>query len=178
MTSRHATQQNPWLGETIRRVVIHERADGKSAVANDEHVAGTSFDGTGVINTLWGMDGMATFPDDGQKPFVTGLYPPPGGHRIHISRFSAGSTVKPADGDNLVNTGRDGSHAVPGMHKSDTADFDIILAGEIDCVLSDGTKLTFRAGEVVVMNGADHAWQNNGTEDAVVAFVMIGSARR
>ena len=66
----------------------------------------------------------------------------------------------------------------PGMHTTDTIDYGIVLRGEITLELDAGRVEHLRAGDVVVQNGTRHAWRNQGGEVALVAFVMIGAARK
>lgn len=165
------------ISSEVRRVVVAERADGKSFVASDTKVAGAEMTGVGQLFTMWGNDTAAQFPDDGSQPKMQGLYPPVGGFRVYLATYKAGQIVTPEKSD-LGSNAEIKAHEVPGMHKSDTTDFDIVLSGTVDCVLSDGTRITLKAGEMIALNGADHAWQNNGTEDATVAFFMAGAARK
>ena len=66
----------------------------------------------------------------------------------------------------------------PGMHTTDTIDYGLVLRGEITLELDAGHVEHLRAGDVVVQNGARHAWRNQGGEVALVAFVMIGAVRK
>ncbi|MGE6743564.1 cupin domain-containing protein [Allorhizobium pseudoryzae] len=161
----------------VRRVVVSEKADGTSFVASDGKVAGVDMQGVGSLFTMWGNDKAAVFPDDGAQPKTEGLYPPVGGFRVYLTTYPAGQIVKPAAED-LGSNAELKANKVPGMHKSDTTDFDIVLSGTVDCIMSDGSKVTLKAGDMIVLNGADHAWQNNGQEDAVIAFFMAGANRK
>ena len=161
----------------VRRVVIAEKADGTSFIASDGNVAGVDMQGVGSLFTMWGNDKAAAFPDDGMQPKMEGLYPPVGGFRVYLTTYPAGQVVKPAAQD-LGSNAELKVSKVPGMHKSDTTDFDIVLSGTVDCIMSDGSKVTLKSGDMIVLNGADHAWQNNGKEDAVIAFFMAGASRK
>ena len=46
------------------------------------------------------------------------------------------------------------------VHHTDSVDFDVVLDGEINIVLDDGAH-RLSAGDGVVINGVDHAWQTN-----------------
>jgi len=165
------------LTDDIRRIVIAEKPDGTSFVASDEVVAGMEMKGVGTLYTMWGNDTAAAFPDDGAQPKTEGLYPPVGGYRVYLTRYPAGTAVTPEQKD-LTGGSAKLASGVPGMHKSDTTDFDIVLAGEVECILTDGTVVKMKAGDMMVLNGADHAWRNSGTEDAVIAFFMAGANRK
>ncbi len=66
--------------------------------------------------------------------------------------------------------GKGGRH--PLMHRTETIDYAIVLAGEITMVLDDG-DVELRAGDVVVQCGTNHAWSNRSSAPCVVAFVLI-----
>ena len=62
----------------------------------------------------------------------------------------------------------------PGMHKTDTIDYCVVLSGEIWAVLDRGEVL-LRAGDVLVQRGTNHAWSNRTEEPCVIAFVLIAA---
>ena len=66
----------------------------------------------------------------------------------------------------------------PGMHTTDTVDYDIVLEGEIWLELDDGAEVHLRQGDVVIQCGTRHAWRNKGTQPATLGFVLIGAVRR
>jgi hypothetical protein len=66
----------------------------------------------------------------------------------------------------------------PGMHQTDTVDYDIVLDGEIWLELDDGATTHLRAGDVVIQCGTRHAWRNKCDETATLCFVLIGGAPR
>jgi quercetin dioxygenase-like cupin family protein len=65
----------------------------------------------------------------------------------------------------------------PGMHTTDTVDFEVVLSGEVVLELDDGAEKVLRPGDAVVQNGTRHRWGNRGTEPAVLALVLIGAHR-
>ena len=59
---------------------------------------------------------------------------------------------------------RPGAH--PGMHRTDTVDYAIVLAGEIWAVM-DECETLMRAGDVLIQRGTNHAWgQSFGPDGA------------
>lgn len=66
----------------------------------------------------------------------------------------------------------------PGMHTTDTVDYDIVLDGEVWLELDDGAETLLRHGDVVVQCGTRHAWRNKGDKPASMCFVLIGAERR
>ena len=51
----------------------------------------------------------------------------------------------------------------PGMHTTDTVDFDIVISGEVYLELDDGEEVLLKAGDCVVQNGTRHAWHNRAS---------------
>lgn len=66
----------------------------------------------------------------------------------------------------------DAASGQPGMHRTHTVDYIILLKGEVTLVLDDG-EVDLKPLDVVVQRGTNHAWVNRGTEPAVLAGVLI-----
>jgi mannose-6-phosphate isomerase-like protein (cupin superfamily) len=65
----------------------------------------------------------------------------------------------------------DGKH--PGMHRTETIDYGIMIEGEITMLLDD-SEVTLRPGDVLIQRGTDHGWENRSdTVTARIAFVLI-----
>ena len=62
----------------------------------------------------------------------------------------------------------------PGMHKTKTLDYAIVLSGEIFAVL-DEQEVLLKAGDVLIQQGTNHAWSNRTNKPAVIAFVLIAA---
>ena len=56
----------------------------------------------------------------------------------------------------------------PRMHRTETIDYAVVIAGEIDMTLDTGT-VHLRAGDVLVQ----HDWVNRGSETCRIAFVLV-----
>jgi quercetin dioxygenase-like cupin family protein len=63
----------------------------------------------------------------------------------------------------------------PGMHRTKTLDYSIVLSGEIYAVLDDG-EVRLSAGDVLVQQGTNHAWSNRTNRPCRIAFVLIDAA--
>jgi quercetin dioxygenase-like cupin family protein len=66
----------------------------------------------------------------------------------------------------------------PGMHTTDTVDFDVVLSGEVSLELDDGAEVLLKAGDGVIQNGTRHAWHNRSSEKCVIAVTLIGADRK
>jgi len=64
----------------------------------------------------------------------------------------------------------------PGMHRTRTLDYCVVLSGEIWAVLDEGDVL-LRAGDCLVQRGTRHAWSNRTGEPCVIAFVLVAAKR-
>ncbi|MEN8503547.1 MULTISPECIES: cupin domain-containing protein [Paraburkholderia] len=66
----------------------------------------------------------------------------------------------------------------PGMHRTDTVDYAIVLSGHIWLEIDDGKTTSLGPMDVVVQQSTRHAWRNRSDTPAVVAFFMVGASRR
>jgi quercetin dioxygenase-like cupin family protein len=64
--------------------------------------------------------------------------------------------------------------ASPRNHRTDSIDYAVVMAGEVDMELDD-TTVHLKAGDVLVQRGTIHNWVNRGTEPCVIAFVLIAA---
>jgi Cupin domain len=69
-----------------------------------------------------------------------------------------------------------GSAKHPGMHRTETVDYAIVLEGEIWAVMDEGETL-LHAGDVLIQRGTNHAWANRSARTARIAFILIDGAR-
>ena len=162
----------------VRRIVTGHSPEGKAVVASDESVPSTFVIGEGgsAATALWGRDDLAQFPDDGSRPTLSTAFPPPGGcalailelapHGNEFHEFVRDALVPWADPDE------------PGMHRTATIDYDVVLDGTIGLELDDGVEVTLEAGDVVVQNGTRHRWHNRGVGVARLLSVTIGAHHR
>jgi len=62
----------------------------------------------------------------------------------------------------------------PGMHKTASVDYAIVLSGEIHALMDEGETL-LRAGDCLVQRGTNHAWSNRSDEPCLVAFILVSA---
>ena len=65
----------------------------------------------------------------------------------------------------------------PGMHTTDTVDYEFVISGEVVLELDDGAEVTLKPGDTVVQNGTRHAWRNRTSDPAVLVVVLVGAKR-
>jgi quercetin dioxygenase-like cupin family protein len=65
----------------------------------------------------------------------------------------------------------------PGMHTSDSVDFDVVIFGDVVLELDGGAEVVLKEGGCVIQNGTRHAWHNRSNQRCVVAFSVVGAQR-
>jgi mannose-6-phosphate isomerase-like protein (cupin superfamily) len=174
----------------VRRVVTGQNADGKSVFVSDEEVAPITL---GLLpgyefHRLWGSDDVPTLPTDGHVPPAPAYFPPAAGYRFGFFTVPPAGIDLPLDLDmtaaladmesKLPGMAAHMEPDDPGMHTTDTIDFEVVLSGEVICELDDGAEVTLKKGDTFVQNGTRHRWRNPGTEAAVLFVALLGAERR
>lgn len=167
------TRQGLAVPASVRRVLLAEADDGSSFVAREDQVEASAFPGIGQLSTLWGADATFQLPDSGTEPSIDGTFPPVGGFRVFMTRFAPREGIEAGGGDMPL----DDMPSANDVHSSNTVDVNMVLSGTLDCLLSDGSTVSLEAGDMIVLNGAAHAWQNNTTEEAIMLFFLVGANR-
>jgi mannose-6-phosphate isomerase-like protein (cupin superfamily) len=166
----------------VRRVVTGHDASGKSVFVSDETVAAQPLTG---FHRLWGGDETPQFPDDGSMPEHHTYFPPIGGFRFGMFSIPpdrpAGSDVNAAAGLTDIEAEAPGllrylDLSDPGMHTTDTIDFEVVMEGTIVLELDDGAEVTLHPGDTVVQNGTRHRWKNPGNAVARLALFICGAS--
>jgi quercetin dioxygenase-like cupin family protein len=140
----------------LRRVVTAHDPDGKAVIWIDGDATNHKFPSDKITSTLmWSTDRAPTnlFGTEDEGARILGSAPPLNGSRFTMMEFSPGNEAH--------------------LHRTDTVDYVICLAGEIDMVVDNGKSVTLRAGDVVIQRGTNHAWINRGTEPCRLAVVLI-----
>lgn len=109
---------------------------------------------------------------DTQLPMVPGA----AGDRHRLAEIWA--TVAPESADTPARSAIRIVAFPPGerrdMHRTDTVDYGIVLAGELYLILEQEETL-LRTGDVVVQRGTRHGWQNRAADTvARIAFINLG----
>jgi mannose-6-phosphate isomerase-like protein (cupin superfamily) len=176
------------MSDGVRRVVTGHDSNGKAVFASDDVVAPvqTDLSPTSAFHILWAGDETPRFPDDGARPPFTTYFPPVGGYRFGM--FTLPPHVEPAPGPE-VDIGAAVEHlraelpgmldymdpSDPGMHTTDTIDFEVVLSGEVVLELDDGATVSLKPGDTVVQNGTRHRWSNPGEVPATLAVFICGA---
>jgi hypothetical protein len=62
----------------------------------------------------------------------------------------------------------------PGMHRSPTIDYAIVIEGEIYLELDHGAMTLLHPGDIVVQNATRHRWRNPTDRPCTIAYTWIG----
>jgi len=173
----------------IRCVVTGRNPSGKSVIAKDaaiEPVTLSLLPGF-EFHRMWGSDAVPKLPSDGTPPGQPRYFPPPGGFRFLFFTVPPNTYTLPAYTDlaaafvefqeKLPGLAEVIEPMNPGMHTTDTVDFDVVLSGEVYLELDDGAEVLLKAGDCVVQNGTRHAWRNRSSQNCVVAVAIVGAER-
>ena len=175
----------------IRRVVTGNDEHGRSRVLFDGAAPNVN---PGAVSSSAGMTDVWVFHscpavisgerDDGNLPFH---FEPPatGGHLRIVQSPAKPPGYDPAHDphavplhpsrrrpDGVWDRGGQNAFSSP-IHKSETVDYGILLAGERVLVLDSG-ELVMNPGDVVVQLGNWHGW-TNPRSGSLMAFVMMGA---
>jgi hypothetical protein len=167
----------------VRRVVTTHDRKGQAIVMSDSmSKMGEGQPELGVESYLmWVTDEtpaeMTGKKDHGKRKI--GIPPPPNGSICRIVDFhpqsKAQKNVDPEFMAKLIGGGhgkggKPSRH--PGMHRTRSIDYIIVLDGEIDMLLDKG-EVHLKAGDVVVQRGTNHAWVNRGKKTCRIAAILI-----
>ena len=142
----------------VRRVVTGHAENNEAKVLIDAPATNKKSPRPGAVSTLIWCTAETpadiaigeNIEDMGAR--ILGTAPPPNGTRFTVNDIPPGTRGA--------------------MHRTETLDYVIVLSGEIEMEM-DASKVTLKAGDVMVQRGTHHAWVNRSSEYARVAFVLI-----
>jgi hypothetical protein len=169
------------LKQPTRRIVTGHDSQGKAVILFDGSVLPQQRSPSGnAISMLWiTAESPANVSESADRSQTkVGVPPPTNGSIFRIVDFPpTAKNAEPVDHHKvLLGMGIDAStqgymrHA--NTHRTRSVDYAIVLDGEIDMLLDD-TGVHMKAGDVLVQQGANHAWVNNGTKPCRIAFILI-----
>jgi len=174
----------------VRRVVTGHSPDGKAIFASDEAVEPVVLEKLqgNEFHRLWGGDEVSRFPDDGSAPDNPRYFPGVGGFRFSMFTVPPSSTALPegvAPEDvaaeleaKLPGLAEHMEPDAPGMHTTDTVDFEYVISGRVVLELDDGASVELGPGDTVVQNGTRHAWRNPFSEPCRMVVFLVGAERK
>jgi mannose-6-phosphate isomerase-like protein (cupin superfamily) len=140
------------------------------------------------FHRIWGSDSIPELPSDGTPPPQLRYFPPKSGFRFGFFTIPPDMTTS-VHRTSTASALEEIQHKLPGMidvlepdhpgmHTTDTADFDVIVSGEAYLELDDGAEVLLKAGDCVIQNGTRHAWHNRSSEKCVISVAIVGAERK
>ena len=176
---------------TSRRIVTVQNAAGKAVFAATadvqqrpaQHLPGFA------SALLWATPSDAAVPDQSAawRAAETSFHPAPGETRFLLVTFPPDSVMMSNSFDPVA-AGQEQlalSPGIaerfeadnPGMHRTDTIDYGVVLSGDIWLELDNGEMQHLQPHDLVVQNGTRHAWRNKSSSPATMAFMLVGATR-
>lgn len=170
----------------VRRVVTGDNAQGKSGIVDDGAAPALTVPerpGYRVSNIWVTSETPAPIAAPDAVAAHKGVSPPKRGTVLRVIDYPPDATDPVLRKRQLAATFGalypDAEHHVddkhPGMHRTLTVDYAIILEGEIVAIL-DEAETVLRAGDILVQRGTNHAWANRSQANARICFVLIDGA--
>jgi hypothetical protein len=168
------------MAPQFRRIVTGHDAEGKSMVVIDGPAtpfgAFWQTDGAPANNRIAGDAAQSVHelePHPSGTIFRYAVIPP---EDPNISREEREAATAKAFAQMGAEHCRPDTTRDPGMHKTKTVDYVILLAGEVTLLLDRG-EVKLKPFDVVVQRGTNHAWINKGREPALIAAVLVDAAK-
>jgi quercetin dioxygenase-like cupin family protein len=141
-----------------RRIVTGHDGSGRSVVLSDAPTPTTeSLDNGAAFHEIWATSDMPApiAAAESAEPTARPLQvsPDPRGTIVHVIDMPPGSVAP--------------------MHRTRTIDYGVVLDGEVDLELDDGSVVTMTRGDVVVQRGTAHAWHNRSSSTVRLFFVNV-----
>jgi naringenin degradation protein FdeH len=172
------------ITKTTRRIVTGHDADGKAIAIFDGQIASRQRSpGGNALTMLWvtAENPVDVSGSADRAETKVGVPPPLNGSIFRIVDFPPAAAGSPPVDHHavLIGMGIDpatqGYTRHPNTHRTRSVDYAIVLDGEID-MLMDDSEVHMKAGDVLVQQGTNHAWVNNGTKPCRIAFVLIDAS--
>jgi hypothetical protein len=172
----------------LQCVVTGQKKSGKSVIVNHapmQPITAALMPGYEFYR-IWGEDSRPALPSDGSPRIEPHWFPKKDGFRFAMFTVPPASSIRttPPTAAELeeVRQKLPGMLEVlepdhPGMHTTDSVDFDVVVFGEVVLELDDGAEAVLKAGDCVVQNGTRHAWHNRSAEKCVIASCLVGAER-
>jgi len=172
------------MAREFRRIVTGHNAHGKSIIASDGPANQNFNEDGGGTAEFWTTDGAPADNKAAGDPALrpTKLEPPVNGTnfryfalppdslytREQLEAHASGLFKAIGATHCRIDTSRH-----PGMHRTKTVDYIILLEGEVSLLVDEGDPVPMKQYDVVIQRGTNHAWVNTGKTPALMVAVLI-----
>ncbi len=161
----------------VRRVVTGTDAAGRPVFVSDGPPPNlVALPGGTACADLWRLDGPPEHPMDGvdppKGPFP--LEPKPGGLWWRLIRIPAPDPTAAPEAQYVAMDDPHFDADKPGMHATDSIDFEVIISGRIELEVDEGI-VQLGPGDFVVQRGTRHRWRVIGSEPCTYLAAMIAT---
>ncbi len=145
------------MRDTRKRVVTGLDDQGRSIIVSAEPVPNTvDFDGW-KSEEQWIIEALPPVMDEDTNTADIqdyALEPPRGGAIFRLVTFGQGTGP---------------------MHITETIDLIVVLSGDVYLIMEEGEVL-LKPGDTVVQRGTNHAWENRGDQECLLAALLISAS--
>jgi mannose-6-phosphate isomerase-like protein (cupin superfamily) len=170
------------MAKNVRRIVTGHGPDGRSKVLLDSAAPNVRQRQAGNASTLLWVTDESPADLSGNADRAAreiGVPPPRRGTIFRIAEFPPGQGAPAIDNETLLRDFGIGNDVLrghrprdPSIHRTRSLDYVVVLEGEIVLMLDDA-ETTLHAGDVVIQQGTNHAWNNRGAAICRLAMVFI-----
>jgi quercetin dioxygenase-like cupin family protein len=171
----------------IHRVVTGHDAAGKAIIASNGPlpviVALESIPGM-IFHEVWETRGTPAPVDNAPDPTTGPMMhvAPPNGTRLRFvdlppdtnyldeATQRIGALFEEVNNVEGLTTQADSPH--PMMHRTESVDYGIVIAGELTLILDD-SEVALVPGSVVIQRGTNHAWANRSGQPCRMLFIQL-----
>jgi hypothetical protein len=170
----------------IRRIVVGQNANNKSAILEDSYAKDIKEFISGVDDAvsinLWATNSspanlkidkdpteseVSFLPKTSGSIFRVCVIPPDDSYIYRLDEILL-------NGEKVTEKQKKGQH--PLMHKVDALVYGIILEGKVT-LLTDTENTELKKGDTVIDCGSHHAWSNQTDSNCKIAFILIDAVR-
>ena len=149
-----ATETSEGAALRVRRVVTGHDLQRRAVILSDEALPITTRRPGQQGCVVWAAQQI---PEDNLEPIDGALRASgtvlTGGIVFRVIRYDAGTSGR--------------------MHRTQSADYAVVLSGSIVLQLEDDVEVTLSTGDTLVQRGTAHNWINRGVEPCTIAFVLV-----
>lgn len=142
------------MNSAVRRIVTGHNDAGQAVIRSDDTVVPELISsGDAAFALLWSTDSLPVDNNDETD----------GRDREVGLTINKGSVIRIVD-------------MLPGgespMHRTNSIDYGIVLSGQVELELDNGTKTLLSPGEICIQRGTIHLWRTVGDEPCRIVFVL------